>query len=165
MSIGATHDPPVVLLAAGGTGGHLFPAEALAEALRRRRIVVDLATDERAERYGMAFPARRVHIVTSATVRGRDPVSLARTAALLGIGTMQAWRLLGSIRPSAVIGFGGYPTVPPVLAATLRNIPTLIHEQNAVMGRANRLLAPRVKAIATSFAGVLDREPKLNAKA
>jgi UDP-N-acetylglucosamine--N-acetylmuramyl-(pentapeptide) pyrophosphoryl-undecaprenol N-acetylglucosamine transferase len=165
MSIGATHEPPVVLLAAGGTGGHLFPAEALAEALRRRRIVIDLATDERAERYGMAFPARRVHIVTSATVRGRDPVSLARTAALLGIGTMQAWRLLGSIRPSAVIGFGGYPTVPPVLAATLRNIPTLIHEQNAVMGRANRMLAPRVKAIATSFAGVLDREPKLNAKA
>ena len=161
MSIGATHDPPVVLLAAGGTGGHLFPAEALAEALGRRRIVVDLATDERAERYGKKFPARHIHVVTSATVRGRDPVSLARTAALLGIGTMQAWRLLGRIRPAAVVGFGGYPTVPPVLAATLRNIPTLIHEQNAVMGRANRLLAPRVNAIATSFAGVLDREPKL----
>jgi UDP-N-acetylglucosamine--N-acetylmuramyl-(pentapeptide) pyrophosphoryl-undecaprenol N-acetylglucosamine transferase len=151
MSTHATHDPPIVLLAAGGTGGHLFPAEALAEALSRRGITVDLATDERAERYGMTFPARRIHIVTSATVRGRDPISLARTAALLGIGTMQALRLLGRIQPSAVVGFGGYPTVPPVLAATLRKIPTLIHEQNAVMGRANKLLAARVKAIATSF--------------
>jgi len=165
MSTHATHDPPVVLLAAGGTGGHLFPAEALAAALGRRGIVVDLATDERAERYGMTFPARRIHIVTSATVRGRDPVSLARTAALLGFGTLQALRLLGRVAPSAVVGFGGYPTVPPVLAATLRKIPTLIHEQNAVMGRANRLLAGRVKAIATSFAGVLDREPGLAAKA
>jgi UDP-N-acetylglucosamine--N-acetylmuramyl-(pentapeptide) pyrophosphoryl-undecaprenol N-acetylglucosamine transferase len=157
--------PSLVLLAAGGTGGHLFPAEALAEALRNRGMSVDLATDERAERYGKRFPAREIHIIASATVRGRDPVSLARTAAMLGFGGLQAWRLLGRIRPSAVVGFGGYPTVPPLLAATLRKVPTLIHEQNAVMGRANRLLAPRVTAIATSFAGVLDREPTLAAKA
>ena len=157
--------PSLVLLAAGGTGGHLFPAEALAEALRNRGMIVDLATDERAERYGKRFPAREIHIIASATVRGRDPVSLARTAAMLGFGGLQAWRLIGRIRPSAVVGFGGYPTVPPLLAATLRKVPTLIHEQNAVMGRANRLLAPRVTAIATSFAGVLDREPTLAAKA
>jgi UDP-N-acetylglucosamine--N-acetylmuramyl-(pentapeptide) pyrophosphoryl-undecaprenol N-acetylglucosamine transferase len=156
---------PLVLLAAGGTGGHLFAAEALAEALSRRGIAVALATDHRAERYGKTFPARNVHIITSATVRGRNPLSLARTAAMLGIGTMQGLRLLARMRPSAVVGFGGYPTIPPVLAATLRKIPTLIHEQNAVMGRANRFLAPRVNAIATSFAGVLDREEKLGAKA
>ena len=156
---------PLVLLAAGGTGGHLFPAEALAAALGRRGIVVDLATDDRAERYGKTFPARHVHVIASATVRGRNPLSLARTAALLGLGTVQALRLIGRIKPSAMVGFGGYPTVPPVLAATLRKIPTLIHEQNAVMGRANRILAPRVTAIALSFAGVLDREPKLDAKA
>jgi UDP-N-acetylglucosamine--N-acetylmuramyl-(pentapeptide) pyrophosphoryl-undecaprenol N-acetylglucosamine transferase len=74
-------------------------------------------------------------------------------------------RLIARIQPSAVVGFGGYPTVPPVLAATLRNIPTVIHEQNAVMGRANRLLASRVSAIATGFPGALAGRPKLAAKA
>ena len=138
--------PPLALLAAGGTGGHLFPAEALAEALASRGVAVDLATDDRAERYGKKFPARETHVIASETVRGRDPIALARTAGKLGIGLIQAVRLIGRIRPSAVIGFGGYPTVPPVLAATLRGVPTLIHEQNAVMGRANRLLASRVKA-------------------
>jgi UDP-N-acetylglucosamine--N-acetylmuramyl-(pentapeptide) pyrophosphoryl-undecaprenol N-acetylglucosamine transferase len=152
-------------LAAGGTGGHLFAAEALAEALGRRDVAVALATDDRAQRYGKTFPARDIHVITSATIRGRDPLSLARTATMLGIGTLQAWRLLARVLPSAVVGFGGYPTIPPVLAATLRKVPTVIHEQNAVMGRANRFLAPRVDAIATSFAGVLDREPKLDAKA
>jgi UDP-N-acetylglucosamine--N-acetylmuramyl-(pentapeptide) pyrophosphoryl-undecaprenol N-acetylglucosamine transferase len=156
--------PPLVLLAAGGTGGHLFPAEALAEALRGRGVEVDLATDERAERYGKRFPARQIHVVASETVRGRSPIVLARTAMLLGFGTWQAWQLLGRIRPAAVVGFGGYPTVPPVLAAALRKVPTVIHEQNAVMGRANRLLAARVTAIATSFADVAAREPKLAAK-
>jgi UDP-N-acetylglucosamine--N-acetylmuramyl-(pentapeptide) pyrophosphoryl-undecaprenol N-acetylglucosamine transferase len=165
MQRSTTDGAPLVLLAAGGTGGHLFPAEALAAVLARRAIVVDLVTDERAERYGTAFPARNLHLVASATVRGRDPLSLARTATLLGAGTVQAWRLIGRIRPSAVVGFGGYPTVPPVLAATLRRIPTLIHEQNAVMGRANRLLAARVTAIATGFAGVLAGTPALAVKA
>jgi UDP-N-acetylglucosamine--N-acetylmuramyl-(pentapeptide) pyrophosphoryl-undecaprenol N-acetylglucosamine transferase len=156
---------PLVLLAAGGTGGHLFPAEALAEALAARGVAVELATDERAERYGKKFPAREIHVITSETVRGRDPIALARTGAKLAIGAMQAWRLLGRIKPAAVVGFGGYPTVPPLLAATLRRVPSIIHEQNAVMGRANRLLASRVGAIALSFAGVLDREPHLAAKA
>jgi UDP-N-acetylglucosamine--N-acetylmuramyl-(pentapeptide) pyrophosphoryl-undecaprenol N-acetylglucosamine transferase len=156
---------PLVLLAAGGTGGHLFPAEALADALARRGITVDLATDDRAERYGKRFPARTIHVIASETVRGRDPLALARTAMKLGTGAWQAYRLLGRLKPAAVVGFGGYPTVPPLWAAALRGIPTLIHEQNAVMGRANRFLAPRVSAIATSFAGVLDREPALAAKA
>ncbi len=165
MQNGTTNGATLVLLAAGGTGGHLFPAEALADALGRRGIAVDLATDERAERYGKAFPARHVHLIASATLRGRDPLALARTAAMLGLGTVQALRLLGRIRPAAVVGFGGYPTVPPVLAATMRKIPTVIHEQNAVMGRANRLLASRVKAIATGFPGALAGAPKLAAKA
>jgi UDP-N-acetylglucosamine--N-acetylmuramyl-(pentapeptide) pyrophosphoryl-undecaprenol N-acetylglucosamine transferase len=142
---------PLVLLAAGGTGGHLFPAQALAEALKRREVEVDLATDERATRYGQDFPARQTHLIPSATIRGRDPVSLLKTAGTLGAGAMKALLLLRRIRPTAVVGFGGYPTLPPLLAATLRRIPTVIHDANAVMGRANRMLAPRVTAIATSF--------------
>jgi UDP-N-acetylglucosamine--N-acetylmuramyl-(pentapeptide) pyrophosphoryl-undecaprenol N-acetylglucosamine transferase len=155
---------PLVLLAAGGTGGHLFPAEALAEALGRRGVAVDLATDARAERYGGKFPARQIHIIPSDTVRSRNPLALIRTGAILGTGMVKAFALLGRIKPAAVVGFGGYPTIPPVLAATLRGVSTVIHEQNAVMGRANRLLAPRVSAIATSFAGVLDADPALAGK-
>lgn len=155
---------PLVLLSAGGTGGHLFPAEALSIALARRDVAVELATDERATRYGHTFPARATHVIPSATLRGRDPLSLAKTVTTLAWGVGKAWRLLGRVRPAVVVGFGGYPSIPPVLAATLRGIPTVIHEQNGVMGRANRFLAKRVTAIATGFSGVLDRDPQLAAK-
>ncbi len=123
-----------VLVAAGGTGGHLFPAEALAAALARRGVGLDLATDSRAAHYGGNFPARATHIIPSSALRGRDPFSLAATAAIVGGGVAKAWLLLGDLKPTAVIGFGGYPTVPPLLAASLRGIPTIIHEQNAVIG-------------------------------
>ena len=141
--------PPLVLLAAGGTGGHLFPAEALADALHKRDVTIDLATDHRAAHF--KFPARTVHVIPSATVRGRDPLSLMRTATLLAVGTAKAWSLVRRIRPNVVVGFGGYPTVPPLLAASLFGVPTILHEQNSVMGRANKFLAPRVTAIATGF--------------
>jgi len=154
---------PLVLLAAGGTGGHLFPAEALASALQKRGATVDLATDARVAHF--KFSARAVHLIPSATLRGTDPFNLVRTAALLALGTAKAWAMLGRVRPTVVVGFGGYPTVPPLWAASLRGIPTVVHEQNGVMGRANRLLAPFVRAIATSFPGALDRERHLLAKA
>src|SRR5262245_1480562 len=125
---------PLVLLAAGGTGGHLFPAQALGEVLAQRGLMVDLAPGQPAEPYGTKFPARHIHVVASETVRGRDPLSIVRTAVTLGFGTLQALRLIGYIKPTAVVGFGGYPTVPPVLAASLRKTPAIIHEQNAVMG-------------------------------
>jgi UDP-N-acetylglucosamine--N-acetylmuramyl-(pentapeptide) pyrophosphoryl-undecaprenol N-acetylglucosamine transferase len=156
---------PLVLLAAGGTGGHLFPAEALAIALARRGVVVDLATDARATRYGSAFPARATHVIPSDTLRSRNPLAVARTASALGYGIVMAYRLLLRLRPAAVVGFGGYPSIPPVLAAALARIPTVIHEQNGVMGRANRLLAARATAIATGFPGILDREGARAAKA
>jgi UDP-N-acetylglucosamine--N-acetylmuramyl-(pentapeptide) pyrophosphoryl-undecaprenol N-acetylglucosamine transferase len=155
---------PLVVLAAGGTGGHLFPAEALAVALSRRGVTVDLITDERVRRYG-EFPARTTHIVPSATVAGRNPLRIAGAALKLGVGTIKALFLFGRARPAAVVGFGGYPTIPPLLAAVFRGVPTVIHEQNGVFGRANRLLGPRVQAIATGFGGLFADNPQLAAKA
>lgn len=142
---------PTFLLAAGGTGGHLFPAEALAAELGRRGAIVDLATDERADKYGRAFPARAIHIIPSATFGSKNPLALIRSGLTLARGLAQANALLSRIEPAAVIGFGGYPTFPPVLAAQNRRLPTILHEANAVMGRANRALAWRATAIATSF--------------
>ncbi|MGB5181441.1 MAG: undecaprenyldiphospho-muramoylpentapeptide beta-N-acetylglucosaminyltransferase [Xanthobacteraceae bacterium] len=156
---------PSVLVAAGGTGGHLFPAAALAGALAERGIAVHLATDRRAIRFGETFEQEAIHVVASATIRSRNPVALTQTAAALGLGLLQAWRLIGRLHPAAVIGFGGYPSVPPVLAAVWRGVPTVIHDANAVVGRANRLLAPRVTAIATTFPETFDAAPALAAKA
>jgi UDP-N-acetylglucosamine--N-acetylmuramyl-(pentapeptide) pyrophosphoryl-undecaprenol N-acetylglucosamine transferase len=152
----------LVLLCAGGTGGHLFPAEALAAVLEKRGVAIDLATDHRAAHF--KFPARAVHVIPSATLRGRDPVSLARTATLLALGTFKAWRVIGRIRPAVVVGFGGYPTVPPLFAASLRGVPTVLHEQNGVMGRANRMLASRVTRIATGFRTLKNVDVKVQGK-
>jgi UDP-N-acetylglucosamine--N-acetylmuramyl-(pentapeptide) pyrophosphoryl-undecaprenol N-acetylglucosamine transferase len=142
-----------ILLSAGGTGGHLFPAEALAVALARRGWSVHLATDRRVESYGHDFPAHAVHLIPSATVTG-SPVAAVRALATLARGFLRSRRLVAAIRPAAAIGFGGYPTVPPILAAAWAGVPTVVHDQNAVLGRANRFLAPRVTKIATSLATV-----------
>lgn len=143
---------PVVMLAAGGTGGHLFPAFALAEELGRRGITVDLITDMRGDRYGMDFPARTIHRVPSATPAGRSPIQAAKAMAQLARGVAASFGIIGRAKPRAVVGFGGYPSFPPLVAARLRGVPTLLHEQNAVLGRANRALAAHVTAVATSFA-------------
>ncbi len=140
-----------VLLAAGGTGGHLFPAAALAAALKGRGVPVELATDDRAMKYGQDFPARAIHAFPSATPTGAGALSKARAAATLGLGVAAALAKLKKIRPRAVVGFGGYPTVPPVVAASLLRIPAVLHEQNAVLGRANRFLSSRVAVIACGF--------------
>ncbi|MDQ0510232.1 undecaprenyldiphospho-muramoylpentapeptide beta-N-acetylglucosaminyltransferase [Ancylobacter amanitiformis] len=161
----AARDTPLVLLAAGGTGGHLFPAEALADVLTRHGIAVDLATDRRAARYAGHFPARKLHVLPADTVRGRSPLALAKTALALGSGLWQGYRLMRRLRPSIVVGFGGYPTVPPILAARLAGVPTLIHESNAVMGRANAMLGARVTAIAIGYPDIFRDAPALAAKA
>jgi UDP-N-acetylglucosamine--N-acetylmuramyl-(pentapeptide) pyrophosphoryl-undecaprenol N-acetylglucosamine transferase len=156
---------PLILLAAGGTGGHLFPAEALGVELIKRGFRVRLVTDARALRYSGLFSTDMIDVVPSETVRGRSPLSLARTGLMLAAGTAAAVRLMRRLKPSAVVGFGGYPTLPPLIAARLCGIPGLIHDANAVLGRANRFLSRHVNAIATSLPGVLDRDPALAGKA
>jgi UDP-N-acetylglucosamine--N-acetylmuramyl-(pentapeptide) pyrophosphoryl-undecaprenol N-acetylglucosamine transferase len=140
-----------VAVAAGGTGGHLFPAAALSHALAARGFAVHLVTDERAAKYGGDFPACAVHELAAATPSGGSVFARGLAVLTLIQGTFAARGLFKRIRPLAVIGFGGYPTVPPVLAASMLGVPTLIHEGNAVIGRANRFLAGRVDAIAKGF--------------
>lgn len=149
--VDATVADKSVMLAAGGTGGHLFPAFALAEELTRRGIVVDLMTDHRGDRYGTGFPARTIYAVPSATFTGRSPLAMLRTGWTLARGIVAARRILARVAPAAVVGFGGYPSFPPLIAARSRGIPAVLHEQNAVLGRANRFLTKYVNAIATSF--------------
>jgi len=155
---------PLILLAAGGTGGHLFPAEALGVELIERGMRVRLVTDARALRYSGLFSKDMIDVVPSETVRGRSPLALARTGLMLVSGTVVAFKLMRRLRPAAVVGFGGYPTLPPLVAARLARIPSVIHDANAVLGRANRFLSRYVDAIATSLPGVLDRDPALAGK-
>jgi UDP-N-acetylglucosamine--N-acetylmuramyl-(pentapeptide) pyrophosphoryl-undecaprenol N-acetylglucosamine transferase len=139
------------VLAAGGTGGHLFPAQALAEELTRRGHVIHLMTDERVRDYGKSFPAAETHIVPSATLSLSKPWALPGRLLRLYGGYRAARAILKRVRPSAVVGFGGYPSFPPILAAARLGIPCCVHDQNAVMGRANRVLARWADAVASSF--------------
>jgi UDP-N-acetylglucosamine--N-acetylmuramyl-(pentapeptide) pyrophosphoryl-undecaprenol N-acetylglucosamine transferase len=145
----------LIHLAAGGTGGHLFPAQALAEVLVARGYTIHLLTDERVRDYGKNFPGAAVHVVPSASLSLSAPLTLPSRLSRLTSGYFRARGLVHRERPLAAVGFGGYPSLPPILAAAHLGIPTLVHEQNSVLGRANRLLAPRVKAIATSFEKVI----------
>lgn len=152
-----------ILLCAGGTGGHLFPAEAVATVLEERGWRVELATDNRVADYGKAFPAAATHIVPSATPSGRGVFGKALAMVRLGWGVVRALGMIGRVRPAAAAGFGGYPTIPPILAARLRGVPTVIHDQNAVLGRANRLLARYARKIAVATEA-LSLPPALAAK-
>ncbi len=148
-------DAPIVI-AAGGTGGHFFPAEALAAELLSRGREVVLLTDARAGTLNsLAFKGQQTHVIAGAGIAGRGLARGVRAGLSLGKGVTQAWRILGRVRPAAVIGFGGYPSVAPVLAASWRTPRPVIvlHEQNAVLGRANRALAGRCDLLALSLRG------------
>jgi UDP-N-acetylglucosamine--N-acetylmuramyl-(pentapeptide) pyrophosphoryl-undecaprenol N-acetylglucosamine transferase len=140
-----------IAIAAGGTGGHLFPAESLARELKNRGFRVELVSDDRVVDFASHFPADAIHQITSGTVTGGGILGKLKGALALGKGFVQCRGLIKKMAPEVIVGFGGYPTVPPILAATLLKIPAILHEQNAVMGRANRFLASRVTAIATGF--------------
>jgi len=147
----AAADRPAVVLAAGGTGGHLFPAQALAEVLGERGYVVHLMTDKRGLDHSTRFPAFMVHVIPSATIVTSKPLTVPGQLLRLGQGFLKARSTMGKLNPMAVVGFGGYPSLPPLVAALSRRLPVLLHEQNALMGKANRFIAPYATAIGTAF--------------
>lgn len=140
-----------IVLAAGGTGGHLFPAQSVAARLVERGAQVRLMTDARGAAWGDRFDGVAVEVLPAGTPVGGNVLHKLNAAGRIVRGVIAARRSLRADRPDMVVGFGGYPSLPPLLAAIWSGLPTLIHEQNAVLGRVNRLLAPRVGAIAASF--------------
>ncbi len=153
MSDGIKAAPKLILLCAGGTGGHMFPAEALAQDLISRGYRVALATDVRGKRYEPFAGGIPVHVLKSGTI-GAGIFRKIQSAASLFMGFMQARKLLSDLKPAVVVGFGGYPSVPGVYAAQTMKVPTVIHEQNAVLGRANVFLAHKAERIAVAWSHV-----------
>ncbi len=154
----------LIVLAAGGTGGHLFPAQALGEELVRRGYVVHLMSDERVKEYGSKFPAADTHVIPSSTILIRKPWTWFGSLSRLWAGYKKARAVFDTVKPAAVIGFGGYPSLPPLVAAYRAGIPSLVHEQNAVMGRANRLVSKKVNKIASSFPKIVNLDAGLRGK-
>lgn len=155
----------VAVLAAGGTGGHLFPAQALAETLIARGWSIVLASDERVAGFAQDFPAERKIGLSAATYRPGDPVGMLRAGLAVLRGAAQARAAYRELGPRVVVGFGGYPSAPALVGAILDRRPTVIHEQNAVMGRANRFLAPHVRTVACAFPTLLKAPAKVAAQA
>jgi UDP-N-acetylglucosamine--N-acetylmuramyl-(pentapeptide) pyrophosphoryl-undecaprenol N-acetylglucosamine transferase len=155
---------PLIVLTAGGTGGHVFPAEALAAELTARGYRLALVTDRRGQSYGGPLGEIDNYRISAGGIAGRGLAAKARAVLELGLGVLQARGLLKRLKPAAVVGFGGYASVPAMVAAALTGCPSAIHEQNAVLGRANRLLAGRVRRIATSFGEVSHIDERLAPK-
>jgi len=151
------------VLAAGGTGGHMIPAHALAAELRNRKHGVLLITDDRGARFPGLFENVPVHILPAGRLGG-GPIGWLKALASVARGRGEAKVLYREHRPDAVVGFGGYPAFPSLLAASAMKIPTVLHEQNAVLGRVNRLLSAEAEAIATAYDEVDRHKPKYAGK-
>ncbi len=149
---------PLVVIAAGGTGGHMFPAQAFADEMRARGWTIALVTDERGKKYATNFPADWRLEVDAATFGSKMPHKLIASALKLRNGTEAARRNFEKTKPSLIAGFGGYPSYPSLSAARAMGLPIIIHEQNSVLGRVNRLFAKAAKFVACGF-DRLDRLP------
>lgn len=147
-----TKSSTLITIAAGGTGGHLFPAECLAKELADRGHRLAWVTDERGAGRSSLLTGVETHVISARGLAGSGALGRLTGALSLGVGVFQARRLLKDMQPNAVVGFGGYAAAPTMMAATHLNLPSVIHEQNAVIGRANRLFARRVDRICTTFA-------------
>ncbi|HLO21421.1 MAG TPA: glycosyltransferase, partial [Sphingomicrobium sp.] len=152
------------VLAAGGTGGHMIPAHALAAELKARGHGVLLITDERGARFPGLFGGVPVHILPAGRLGG-GLIGLLKAAGAVVKGRGEAKRLYREHRPNAVVGFGGYPAFPSLLAASSMRVPTVLHEQNAVLGRVNRLLAGEAAAIGVAYDEVDRRRSSLSGRA
>ncbi len=141
------HKP--ILLSAGGTGGHVMPAQALALDLKSRGYPVEWITDKRGMKYVENFEGIPIHEIRAGTL-GAGVIGKIKGVADLGIGIMQAKQIISRIKPAVVVGFGGYPSFPAVYAAQGKNIPTILHEQNAIIGKANAMLVHKAERIASS---------------
>jgi UDP-N-acetylglucosamine--N-acetylmuramyl-(pentapeptide) pyrophosphoryl-undecaprenol N-acetylglucosamine transferase len=140
----------IVVIAAGGTGGHLFPAAAFAEEMFRRGWRVVLMTDARGRRYAEGFPAERIEDVPAASL-SLNPFTAVPALFKIWRGINEAKRRFDELPPSLVAGFGGYPSFPALMAARARAVPILIHEQNSVLGRVNRAMATSAAIVACGF--------------
>ncbi|RAK51286.1 undecaprenyldiphospho-muramoylpentapeptide beta-N-acetylglucosaminyltransferase [Phenylobacterium deserti] len=155
----------VAVVAAGGTGGHLFPAQALAETLIGRGWRIVLASDERVANFAQDFPAEQRIGLSAATFKPGDPIGMARAGLAVMRGALHARSVYRKLDPAVVVGFGGYPSAPALVAALLDGRRTVIHEQNAVMGRTNRMLAPHVTTVACAFPTLQKAPPKVAGRA
>ena len=148
-----------IVLATGGTGGHMFPAQALADELLLRDQRPILMTDERGAARSVFDLRVDLHTVRAGTFTGQTALGKAKGFANIAAGCWEARRILKEINPAVVVGFGGYPSLPAMLAATYSGMRTMIHEQNAVLGRVNRLLASRVDSIAVAYLNTRQLSP------
>jgi len=155
---------PFVIISSGGTGGHVSPAAALARDLIARGFRVELVTDTRGKKYEKMFDGVLIHVLRAGTA-GAGLMGKLKGGLNLGLGLIHAMYLVGRLKPDLVVGFGGYPSVPGVLAAQYLKIPTILHEQNAIIGKANAFLAPKAERIALSLPEIrgLDQNEMLRA--
>ncbi|MHA7872975.1 MAG: UDP-N-acetylglucosamine--N-acetylmuramyl-(pentapeptide) pyrophosphoryl-undecaprenol N-acetylglucosamine transferase [Hyphococcus sp.] len=142
---------PLIALVAGGTGGHMFPAEALAQELKRRGYRILLVTDRRGARYAANFPADEQFLISAATPSVGGPIAKGAAALSIAFGLFTSLKEFKKRQPVAAVGFGGYPSLPAMKAAALMGVPYGVHEQNGVLGRANRLLAKDAAFVAHAF--------------